>query len=538
MARDAILDVMRQAVREGMSAKQTVRIYSDNVVTPRYISVEHKTRRIQTVEMVNGRRIHVKGFDQNYERGLSVCALVGDNERGRFGSARVSKTDSVPGGAKGLVKPLDRLVDEAFQASNEVFLEHATASSNSAEDETWRFTHLSEEPATRYIQTRPRRKKIPADTLCELRKWTHKIQKLKYVDEATATVNFTDGSRRFVDSESRRIKDYSFEGIFRICVTLKHRDNSKMAYTAFTPFTQNSSKTYHLVMEMLENATEFIPEMRTSLKVRSGQYPILLSHAGTGDLSHEGGAGHTMSGEAIQGRISTAYEGKIGSRIMPEFMTLIEDPTREGFGHYVVDAEGVRSKKQVLVKNGFLVGYLHSRSSAAFFGETHSTGHARLSWPDDSEGNTITAEPRASNLDIYSSNTLPDSELVPYLAQMCREKGYEFGLYVDTGDCEVDMETGMFSLDPMRAWKIFPDGKMRAARDFKLVGLPDDLFSRIVVTGDTRKTTYGYCESTSGDDVPIESCAPMTILSYAQVTSEYAESDTTVKISKNRTHRD
>ncbi len=66
---------------------------------------------------------------------------------------------------------------------------------------------------------------------------------------------------------------------------------------------------------------------------------------------------------------------KIGSPLGNEVLSIADDPTLPGqLGFYRYDDEGVRTRRVQLMKNGILTGRLHSRRTAAAFGEPLS-GH-------------------------------------------------------------------------------------------------------------------------------------------------------------------
>lgn len=92
----------------------------------------------------------------------------------------------------------------------------------------------------------------------------------------------------------------------------------------------------------------------------------------------------------------------LGTRVGPECLSLGDDPTAPGLpSSRELDEEGAPGRNTVLVRNGVLVGRLHTRSSAARDG-VGPTGHARVG------GDGI---PRAVPGNSYlaaGSGTLPD----------------------------------------------------------------------------------------------------------------------------------
>ncbi|MDO1558792.1 metallopeptidase TldD-related protein [Brevundimonas sp. 2R-24] len=82
-----------------------------------------------------------------------------------------------------------------------------------------------------------------------------------------------------------------------------------------------------------------------------------------------------VSGPAVTRGVSF-LKGKLGQRILPEGMDLIEEPFRpRGLGSTPFDDEGVRVQERKLVDDGVLTTWLLNTSSAAQLG-LRSTGHA------------------------------------------------------------------------------------------------------------------------------------------------------------------
>ncbi|MEM7674762.1 MAG: metallopeptidase TldD-related protein, partial [Myxococcota bacterium] len=109
--------------------------------------------------------------------------------------------------------------------------------------------------------------------------------------------------------------------------------------------------------------------------------PALLSGTATGLLFHEA-IGHRLEGERMLSRSEgQTFSRKVGQRILPEQVDLIDDPTlaewegRPLYGHYHVDDEGVAAQRVELVKKGVLKSFLLSRSAVPGFKK--SNGHGR-----------------------------------------------------------------------------------------------------------------------------------------------------------------
>jgi predicted Zn-dependent protease len=79
--------------------------------------------------------------------------------------------------------------------------------------------------------------------------------------------------------------------------------------------------------------------------------------------------------------MTSPWKGKLGSRVIADFIEIVDDPTRSEFdgtpliGSYRVDDEGVPAAAVTLVEEGRLKGVLATRTPVK--GADHSNGHAR-----------------------------------------------------------------------------------------------------------------------------------------------------------------
>lgn len=121
-------------------------------------------------------------------------------------------------------------------------------------------------------------------------------------------------------------------------------------------------------------------------------------------------------------------EGRIGSRILPDWMDVVDDGTQTNWnnkpllGFYLFDTEGVAPKPVSLVEKGILKNYLLTRQPVKGFPE--SNGHARL------PGNYGAQRAAISNLFVKASGTVPLAQLKARLIEMCKERNKPYGILV------------------------------------------------------------------------------------------------------------
>ena len=104
---------------------------------------------------------------------------------------------------------------------------------------------------------------------------------------------------------------------------------------------------------------------------------VILDPGLVGLLAHEA-IGHTVEADFVLSGAIT--KGRVGKRVASELVTLVDSgPSQYGKhagGTVLVDDEGVVAEKTVVIDNGILKSYLHSRETAGMFGVA-STGNAR-----------------------------------------------------------------------------------------------------------------------------------------------------------------
>ncbi len=107
---------------------------------------------------------------------------------------------------------------------------------------------------------------------------------------------------------------------------------------------------------------------------KGGTFPAVLGSNVVGVFVHEA-FGHLA--EADLTLSGSVLSGKLGKKIASEVVTFYDDGTINGaFGSFKYDDEGVPAQKTLLVKDGVVVGLMHSRETAQKF-NMKPTGNAR-----------------------------------------------------------------------------------------------------------------------------------------------------------------
>jgi TldD protein len=220
------------------------------------------------------------------------------------------------------------------------------------------------------------------------------------------------------------------------------------------------------------------------------------------------------------------FTSKIGQQILPEFISIKDDPTEASFngqmllGNYAFDDEGVPATNVPLVDNGVLKTFLMSRSPLVTIPKSNGHGRRQLGYvPVARQGNLI----------VSSSKTMTDAQLRAKLIELVKEQGKQFGLLID------DIAGGFtftgrgqpqaFQVTPLVVYKVFADGRPdELVRGVDIVGTPLVSLTNIVATGNKQEIFNGYCGAESGS-VPVAAVAPAILISEMEFAKKETSTD-------------
>jgi microcin-processing metallopeptidase PmbA/TldD-like protein len=190
--------------------------------------------------------------------------------------------------------------------------------------------------------------------------------------------------------------------------------------------------------------------------------------------------------QRMAGVMGGSFTNRLGARVLPEFLSVVDDPTTSAYGtspllaHYLVDDEGVRARRTRLIEGGVLKALLATRTPVQ--GALRSTG------------NTRGAVAAPSNLIVEAKDAVADSTLKNQLLALVRKRGLAYGIVIrelGTGSVTnpqammMAMMSAMMGQDTrgrsvLRAYKVFPDGHEEGVRGAQLVGVTTASFKDIV----------------------------------------------------------
>lgn len=124
----------------------------------------------------------------------------------------------------------------------------------------------------------------------------------------------------------------------------------------------------------IEQRQSLCVDLLKAQPVKAGTYNVILNNSMAGVFCHEA-FGHFSEADLIENNPSMREKLTVNRRLGNPVLNITDDPTQTGnLGHYRFDDEGVPATAVPLLREGVLVGRLHSRRTAAEFGET-ANGH-------------------------------------------------------------------------------------------------------------------------------------------------------------------
>ncbi|GAI83290.1 unnamed protein product, partial [marine sediment metagenome] len=112
------------------------------------------------------------------------------------------------------------------------------------------------------------------------------------------------------------------------------------------------------------NVVKITRDLIKAPKVNGGVYTVILDPQLSGIFAHEA-FGHLSEADFVYENPQACEMMKLGRRFGPDILDIIDDGSSVGEnGFTAYDDEGVKGEKTYLIKNGLLVGRLHSRETA------------------------------------------------------------------------------------------------------------------------------------------------------------------------------
>ncbi len=218
-----------------------------------------------------------------------------------------------------------------------------------------------------------------------------------------------------------------------------------------------------------------------------GETPIVLAPGNSAILLHES-IGHGMEADFNRKGISI-YADRIGKRIAPQHVTIIDDGTHSRLGGAInIDDEGRVTERTVLVENGILRSYMHDRISSKHYGVA-STGSGRR------QSFRYPPVPRMRNTYMQSGPHDPQEIIASVKKGIYAENVWNGEVAIGAGDFAFYLKHG----------RMIEEGKLtHVVKDVNLIGNGPNVLEQMDMVGNdlTFYSGAGMCGK-DGQSVPV-----------------------------------
>jgi TldD protein len=219
----------------------------------------------------------------------------------------------------------------------------------------------------------------------------------------------------------------------------------------------------------------------------AGEMTVVLGPGWPGVLLHEA-VGHGLEGD-FNRKGSSAFSGRIGQRVAAKGVTVLDDGTiPDRRGSLNVDDEGHASRRNVLIEDGILRGYIQDSLNARLMG-VKPTGNGRR------ESYAHVPMPRMTNTYMLAGDK-PRDEIIASIKR---------GLYASNfGGGQVDITSGKFVFSASEAFWVENGRIQYPVKGATIIGNGPDALTRVSMIGNDLQldTGVGTCGK-EGQSVPV-----------------------------------
>lgn len=234
--------------------------------------------------------------------------------------------------------------------------------------------------------------------------------------------------------------------------------------------------------EIASDASRIADTMVKAKPCPSGRFPVVIGNGFGGVIFHEA-CGHALEATSV-GIKASVFTDMLGEKIASNIVTAIDDPTLDGeWGSYRIDDESVLPRRNLLIKNGILTGFLVDRLGGRRMNAEPTGSGRRQSYryaPTSRMSNTFIDSGKDTHDQIIA-----DTELGIYAAKM--------------GGGSVDPSTGEFNFAVTEAYMIRNGTIMEPVRGATLIGKGSEVLMNIDRVGNDLELEQGVCGSVSGN---------------------------------------
>ncbi len=192
----------------------------------------------------------------------------------------------------------------------------------------------------------------------------------------TSNVGYRDGFRKvwYVNSEGTAIEDERPDVALILSALARDGANVQQGFESVAG--NRGFQVVEAKEEKAERAAKRAVDLLSAPPITGGTYTVIVNPKLAGVFAHEA-FGHLSESDFLYENDRMKELMVLGKQVGSRKVSIVDDGTIRGLrGTHRYDDEGVKTKKNYLIKEGVLVGRLHSRETAYKMGEA-PTGNAR-----------------------------------------------------------------------------------------------------------------------------------------------------------------
>ena len=213
----------------------------------------------------------------------------------------------------------------------------------------------------------------------------------------------------------------------------------------------------------------------------SGKYPVIIDNEFGGVIFHEA-CGHGLEATSVA-KGASVFSGKLGQQVASPLVSAVDDGTiPNAWGSQNVDDEGTKTRRNALIENGILTGYMIDKLNGRRMG-MESTGSARR------QSYKFAPTSRMTNTFICAGESTKE-EIIG---------NTEYALFAkQMGGGSVNPATGEFNFAVAEGYIVHNGQIEKPVRGATLIGQGSQILQKIDMVASNLATGQGMCGSLSG----------------------------------------
>jgi len=433
---DPVLQAMRQELDRSMS-----NLKLDNVAPPYYIEYRVFDVDDYAAEAAYGA---LRSAVRSHARILRVAVRVGDH-----------KVDGYFSQGNGAISMLDLLSvdDDVFAIRHQLWIATDRAYREAAQALAAKQAQLKQltidQPVDDFANAEPVHSVEPLAKLeIDPQPWTRMIEEASAVYKNDPQIETSESNLRFeaineylVTSEGTELR--SGQHLYQMYASSGTQASDGMDLQRSRGYILANAKELPSAEEFVSRAKSLATTLKDlrNAPIVDEEYrgPVLFS-ADAATTVFEDLVGENVLGRrpALGKNVRTtgAFANSYKSRVLPEFFSVVSDPTLSSYhgqsllGHYQFDDEGVPAQRVSLIEKGVLVNYLMGREPIRDFAKSNGHGRARI--PSAPPRTPASPQPHNSNLIVNSLEPLTTQKLRDKFLDLCRQRELPYCYRVET----------------------------------------------------------------------------------------------------------